>query len=62
MNNRQNYQSRNSNNGYNRNNYNKNDMNENAVSVRRQGGNDQGMMPVAKFIELVVNEVREQLS
>lgn len=38
------------------------DMNENAVSVRRQGGNDQGMMPVEKFIELVVNEVREQLS
>ena len=26
------------------------DMNENAVSVRRQGGNDQGMMPVEKFI------------
>ena len=34
MNNRQNYQTRNSNNAYNRNNYNKNDMNENAVTYQ----------------------------
>ena len=38
------------------------EMGENAVSVRRQGGKDEGMMPVAKFIEQITEEVREQLS
>lgn len=38
------------------------EMGENAVSVRRQGGKDEGMMPVAKFIEQITKEVREQLS
>ena len=38
------------------------EMGKNAVSVRRQGGKDEGMMPVAKFIEQITEEVREQLS
>ena len=38
------------------------EMGENAVSVRRQGGKDEGMMPVEKFIEQINNEVKEQLS
>ncbi|MDE7126305.1 MAG: threonine--tRNA ligase [Bacteroidales bacterium] len=38
------------------------EMTENTVSVRRQGGKDEGAMPVEKFIELVNKEVAEQLS
>ena len=38
------------------------EMQENAVSVRRQGGIDEGSMPVEDFIELVKKEVADQLS
>ncbi len=38
------------------------EMQENAVSVRRQGGIDEGSMPVEGFIELVKKEVADQLS
>ncbi len=38
------------------------EMQENAVSVRRQGGIDEGSMPVEDFIELVKKEVVDQLS
>ena len=37
-------------------------MQENAVSVRRQGGIDEGSMSVEDFIELVKKEVADQLS
>ena len=36
--------------------------NDNAVSVRRQGGINLGVMPVADFAELVKNEVKQQLN
>ena len=35
---------------------------EGTVSVRRQGGKDEGSMPVADFISLVTKEINEQLS
>ena len=35
---------------------------DNTVSVRRQGGKDEGVMAVDKFIELVNNEIKGQLS
>ena len=38
------------------------EMQENAVSVRRQGGIDEGSMSVEDFIELVKKEVADQLS
>lgn len=38
------------------------EMQENAVSVRRQGGIDEGSMPVEDFIELMKKEVADQLS
>ncbi|MCM1503148.1 MAG: threonine--tRNA ligase [Bacteroidales bacterium] len=38
------------------------EMTENTVSVRRQGGKDEGTMPVGDFIGLVRKEVSEQLS
>ncbi len=38
------------------------EMQENAVSVRRQGGIDEGSMSVEDFIEIVKKEVADQLS
>ncbi|MCM1176421.1 MAG: threonine--tRNA ligase [Clostridium sp.] len=38
------------------------EMTEDTVSVRRQGGKDEGTMPVGDFIGLVRKEVSEQLS
>ena len=38
------------------------EMNEGSVSVRRQGGIDEGSMPAEDFVALVSNEIKEQLS
>ena len=38
------------------------EMSEGAVAVRRQGGQDEGAMPVEKFIGKVQAEVAAQLS
>ena len=38
------------------------EMNEGTVSVRRQGGIDEGTMPVDDFVTLVSNEISNQLS
>jgi threonyl-tRNA synthetase len=38
------------------------EMNEGSVSVRRQGGIDEGSMPAEDFVALVSNEIKNQLS
>ena len=38
------------------------EMTEGTVSVRRQGGIDAGSMPVADFVTLVTDEIKQQLS
>lgn len=38
------------------------EMENGTVSVRRQGGKDEGSMPIEDFISLVTNEVKAQLS
>ena len=38
------------------------EMNEGTVSVRRQGGIDEGYMPAEDFVALVSNEIKNQLS
>ena len=38
------------------------EMTEGSVSVRKQGGQDEGAMSVENFIEKIAKEVAEQLS